>query len=211
MITAKPVNDGRFAAFATLIFMIVTAQLFWKNPGGIADLLPAIHSAIFQDGEVWRLFTAQVIHSDVEHLLSNMLMLTVFSYLVFGYFGFGVYPLLSYFLGSLVNLISIYTYPTDVRLLGASGLVYLLGGFWLTMYFLIQRQYLWTHRFLRVLGIAMLLFFPTTFQPTTSYRTHAIGMAVGALMAAAYFIKNKKYIRSFETFKDEYVEEPLFH
>jgi rhomboid protease GluP len=111
------------------------------------------------------------------------------------------FPLGSFVLAGAVNVFTVALMPAKVHLLGASGLVYLLGGFWLTSYFLIQRQHRTLPRFLRVLGIALMVFFPTTFVPTTSYKAHAIGFVVGGLFAVFYFLLRKTWIRSFEGYK----------
>ncbi len=91
-----------------------------------------------------------------------------------------------------------------MRLLGASGWVYLLGGFWLTLYLLIQRQYRFSRRLMRVFGIALMVFFPTSFEPTTSYRTHFIGFIVGVAMGLYFFYSNKKKILAYEEYKIVY-------
>jgi rhomboid protease GluP len=201
MITGKPRNESFVITAATLALMLLATLFYWSDPLGWSQFLPAIRQPIFANGEWWRIFTAIFIHADWDHFFSNMYMLAFFSFFVFGYFGFGVFPLLSFFTAGIVNLLSISTYPPDVTLLGSSGLVYLLGGFWLTLYFFIQRQYGITNRLLRVVGIGAVIFFPTSFVPATSYRTHAIGFVFGTLMALAYFIKNKKKIQAYEVYK----------
>ncbi len=108
---------------------------------------------------------------------------------------------MSFILAGVVNAFAILTYAPDVELIGASGLVYILGGFWLTLYFLIQRQYPVMNRLMRVVGIACMIFLPSTFSPTTSYRTHAIGFIFGIAMALVYFVRYKKEIRSHEVYK----------
>ncbi|MEO0336539.1 MAG: rhomboid family intramembrane serine protease, partial [Pseudomonadota bacterium] len=143
-------------------------------------------------------FTATLIHADFGHLLSNSYMLLIFSYFVYGYFGSIAFPFGSFILAGLVNVLTVLTMPPETGLLGASGLVYLLGGFWLTSYFFIQRQHTLLPRLIRVLGIALMVFFPTTFVPTTSYMAHAIGFAVGSVFAVTFFAYKKKWIRSFE-------------
>ncbi len=188
---------------SSLTVMIITLMtlLYWNAPIKLADLMPAVNFEVYKNMQLWRVFTSVFIHADLAHLLSNVYMLWIFSFFVFGYFGFSIFPMMSFFLAGVVNAVAILTYAPHIELLGASGLVYILGGFWLTLYFFIQRQYTIMNRLIRVIGIAMMIFLPSTFAPTTSYRTHAIGFLVGMLMAAAYFIKNKKEIRSYEVYK----------
>ena len=200
-ISGKPDKNSLVVTVMALLFVVFISQVYWMNLFSIAEYLPAVNRKIFEQDQWWRLFTATLIHADMGHLLSNLYMLGIFSFFVYGYFGFTVYPLLSFFAAGIVNALSIHTYPPDVRLLGASGLVYLLGGFWLTMYLFIQRQYTYTHRLVRVLGIALLVFFPTSFKPTTSYRAHFIGFTVGVAFALFYFLTHRHQIRKKETYK----------
>ncbi|MBC7419242.1 MAG: rhomboid family intramembrane serine protease [Bdellovibrio sp.] len=201
MITKKPSVNAFIVASMTILFITMMTLFYWQGPQRLTDLLPAVHQQIFQHAQIWRAFTAVFIHADIAHLLSNAYMLWIFSFFVFGYFGFGVFPLLSFFIAGIVNVLAILTYAPEVELIGASGLVYILGGFWLTLYPLIQRQYSVVNRLMRVIGISLVIFLPSTFVPSTSYRTHAIGFGFGILMALFYFYKNKKQIRSYEIYK----------
>ena len=218
LITRKPKATSFSVSAGMILLVVAVTQFYWLDPIGWSDLMPAVQNNVYLEGEWWRLFTAVLIHSDFGHLLSNLYMLGIFSFFIYGYFGFWLYPVVTFLGAAFVNVIAILTYPPDVRLLGASGLVYLLGGFWLSLYFLIQRQYSIPSRSLRVLGLSIMIFFPTTFVPTTSYRTHAIGFAVGVLIALIYFLLNKSKIRSFEVYKkpepdllDFDGESPQFH
>ena len=205
-ITLKPKSSSLIFTALSLLIVIGVSQFYWMNIGDLAHFMPAIKKNIFFEGEWWRLFTSVLIHADFGHLLSNLYMLGIFAYFVYGYFGFYAFPVLAFFGSGLVNAISIYTYPLETRLLGASGMVYLLGGFWLSLYLMIQRQYKFSRRLVRVLGIALMVFFPSSFEPTTSYRTHFIGFAVGATLGLLYFFFNKDRLREKETFKWLYLD-----
>lgn len=201
MITGKPSASAYIVASVTILIMMIMTLFFWRGPEIWTDLLPAVNSQIFQHKQWWRIFTAMFVHSDLEHLFSNMYMLWIFTFFVFGYFGFSAFPVTSIVLSAVVNLVAVTTYSPNIELIGASGLVYILGGFWLTLYLFIQRQYSIINRFIRVLGIAFMIFWPSTFVATTSYRTHALGFAVGILMGAFYFYKNRTEIRSHEKYQ----------
>ena len=205
MITGRPSAEAFIITTAVALFTVVMTLFYWSGPERLAELLPAVRAAVFNQGQLWRIFTATFVHADIEHLLSNIYMLWIFGYFVFGYFGFAVFPLISFFIAAAVNALAILTYPPDTRLLGASGLVYILGGFWLTLYPLIQRQYSVGSRLLRVIGISLVIFLPSTFVPTTSYRAHVIGFAMGVMMGLWYFRKNKLLIRAREIYKISFV------
>ena len=200
LITGVPKASSFFVAGMTVLFVILTTLLYWLAPLSTAELMPAAKNSVFQEHQWWRLVTAVFIHSELEHLLSNMLMLGIFSFFIYGYFGFTIFPMISLLLAAAVNALTIASYNPETSLLGASGLVYVLGGFWLSMYFLIQRQYLPMNRLIRVVGVALMLFAPTTFVPTTSYMAHGIGFLFGVSAATIYFFINKKNIRQHEVY-----------
>lgn len=113
-------------------------------------------------------------------------MLGILGYFVGGYFGFIVFPFITTILAAAVNAISLLTYEPNVVLLGASGLVYLLAGLWFTMFVLVESHRPISARLIRAIGVALVILFPTTFEPEVSYRTHAIGFVVGILFAVPY-------------------------
>lgn len=201
LIMQKPHRHSLVVVGLVSLFIILVTQFYWLSPESLADLLPVIRRKVFVEGQWWRVFTATMIHGDLAHLLSNLYMLSLLSYFVYGYFGWSVFPVWTFLGAAAVNLLSISTYPMDTRLLGASGWVYLLGGYWLTLYFFIQRQQRLSQRVLRVCGIALMVFFPTSFEPTTSYRTHFIGFVAGMMFALIYFSMNKEKIRQKEVYR----------
>lgn len=176
----------------------MASELYWAESGWL-PLLPASRVAVFGQGEWSRLFSAVLIHADMLHLLSNSYMLGILTFFVHGHFGTWVFPFYAVLGAALVNLLAVATYRPETLLLGASGLVYLLAGFWLTLFVAIERQRSFGSRLLRALGVGLGILFPTTFEPKTSYRTHAIGVLVGVAMALIYFWLNKRKIRSRES------------
>ena len=206
MLTRKPSKNAFVVANGTILIMAVLTLFYWQDPFGWSLMMPAVNRQIFANAQWWRVYTAIFIHADSAHFLSNMYMLWIFSFFVFGYFGSKIYPLITFFSAGIVNALAVSTYSLDIELLGASGLVYLLGGFWLSLYFFIQRQHKWPNRLLRVTGIGIMIFLPSTFVPTTSYRSHAIGFAIGILIGTLYFFNNRKKIRSYEVYKTNLIE-----
>ncbi len=206
LITGVPNSASFLMAALTVFVMILSTLLFWWAPESWADFLPAMKNAVMRDHQWWRIFTAVFIHADLEHLLSNMLMLGIFSFFIYGYFGFTIFPLISLILAAAVNFFTIQSYGPETSLLGASGLVYVLGGFWLAMYFFIQRQYPPMMRLIRVVGVALMMFAPTTFIPTTSYTAHGYGFLFGVMAAVIYFLINKKSIRNLEVYQSTFVQ-----
>ena len=150
--------------------------------------------------------TAVAVHTDIAHFFSNAIFLAFFSYLLFGYFGFWVFPVLGLALAGLTNYLSLLTYPPEVSLVGASGLVYWMVGFWLSMNLLVDRRVGLGKRVVRAVGIILVVLWPSTLQENVSYRTHAIGCALGIIAAVGVFQSRKEEIRSLETFEIEETE-----
>lgn len=191
-------------ALNTLLLCGVVSYLTWQE-GASRDQWTATGAEVFQQREIWRLFTTTFAHGDLEHLLSNSYMLGILVYFVHGHFGVRVFPVASLLAAALINALALITYSPQIRLVGASGLVYFLAGFWLTMFIAIERQRRFPARLLRAVGVGLVILFPTTFEPRTSYRTHLIGVIIGILFAWVYFVLNQKEIQSAEV--HELVEE----
>lgn len=186
------------AAFATLLLLggsLLNWLLIERGFSGLA----ASGEAVFARHEYWRLWTAVFAHSDAGHLLSNSLLFFILGGFLAGHFGLTLFPGLAFVTGGLVNLFSVATYAPEIRLLGASGVVFWLGGTWLTLYLLLDRQRSWMQRTLRAGGVALALFVPSeTFDPSVSYRTHALGFAVGVVTGLAWYLVHRRRFRSAE-------------
>lgn len=193
-LSRRPASGSFLIAAGTILFIGIISQLYWENWGSLADLLPGSATQVFEQHEYWRLFTATLIHGDWQHFLSNAYMLGILGFFVYGYFGFSVFPFYSYVLAGLVNALSLLTYPANVKLIGASGWVYLLAGTWLTLYILIERNRPLFRRLMRATGVGAVILLPSTFEPQTSYRAHAIGFAVGVALGFVVFALRKKQI-----------------
>lgn len=200
-LSKKPHPKAFYVASAIVFMCGILTIVYWLNLFNLAVDLPANYEAVFKEHQYWRLFTAIFIHVDAGHFFSNIFLLWILSFFVYGYCGFILYPISSFFIAAGANALAVWTYGGNIDLLGASGLVYVLGGFWLCFYFFVQRTYSKGHRLLRVIGIAMVIFLPSGFVSSTSYRTHAFGFLGGVIMALIYFYKNKKNIRSDEVIK----------
>lgn len=184
------------AALATL-FLLAGSLLNWFliDQGGSG--LAVSGEAVFVRHEYWRLWTAVFAHSDMGHLLSNSLLFSILGAFMAGQFGTLLFPILAFGVGGLINLASVATYPREVTLLGASGVVFWMGGTWLALYLMIDRSHSWLQRILRAAGVALVLFVPSeTFNPTVSYRTHGFGFLIGALSGLAWYAWHRRTFRA---------------
>lgn len=191
-------KHGIFISVLMLVIILIFSQVFWMDWKKIALELPAISYNVFQQNEYWRLWTAIFVHADLDHFLSNAYMLFFLGYLIYSYYGLFLYPFLAIFLSALVNALALLTYSPHIRLLGASGMVYLLAGIWLSLFILIERQRPIFYRLFRTFGVALIILFPTTVTPQVSYRTHAFGFFLGIITGLIYFFLNSKTLRQFE-------------
>lgn len=203
LLSRKPAeNSGLIAAASAMVILFVTV-LVWRDSPDLLRLSAAVPSRVLDQHEYWRLFSAVAVHSDWKHLFSNLPFVVFFGYLLYGYFGFGVYPLGVVVLSAVTNYLSLLTYPPEVHLVGASGMTHVMGGFWLTVYILVERSLSLKKRVLRSLGVALILFLPSAVQPQISYRTHAIGLVLGIVAAAVFFHRYKRRIRAAEVLEIE--------
>ena len=206
LLSQKPREESLLIALLSVTVLLIVSLLCWRSPS-LLNLLAARRHQVLGEQEYWRLLTTTAIHADLTHFLSNAILFALFTFLLYGYFGFWVFPVAVVALGSLTNYLSLLTYPENVQLIGASGLVYLMAGFWLTTYVLVERTHQLKRRVLVAMGIALIVLVPSNLSPRVSYRTHAIGCGIGIIVALGYFQARKEQIRSLETFQIEAVDE----
>lgn len=204
LLSKKPAEGSGLVAATSFLVMMGFSLLYWSNYSGLASQLPASMEQVLEQGQYWRLFTSIFVHSDWRHLLSNSLGICGLSFLLYGYFGFKIYPSLTLVAGAAVTFIALATYPPQTSLLGASGVVYLMAGFWLTLYVCLERRFSFGKRIFRVTGFLLIVMVPTSFSPEISYRTHAIGFAVGVVVSVLYFFSNKNRFRRAEEIETEF-------
>ncbi|MDP2735521.1 MAG: rhomboid family intramembrane serine protease [bacterium] len=206
LLSRKPREYSLEVAALFVLTVLVISMLAWRNGAALMPALAATSEGVLEEQEYWRLVTAVAVHTNIEHLFSNAIFLALFIYLLFGYFGFWVFPVLGLALAALTNYLSLLTYPPEVSLVGASGLVYWMAGFWLSMYLLVERSLSLGKRIMRAVGIALVVLLPSTLQENVGYRTHAIGFGLGAVSAFIYFQRHRESIRAAEVVE---VKEPF--
>ncbi len=188
-LTQKPKARAGLVAAWALFFLTFAAIIYLRDWASLSHLMSSNGEQVFQKQEYWRLWTGLFAHADFGHLISNALLFFIFGYFLYGYFGLWVFPIGAILAGGLVQLLSLMTYPPGVNLIGMSGVVYWMGGFWLILYLNLDQQRTITQRWLRVLGVTLAIFMPSSaFDPQVSYRAHLIGFVMGALMGAGYYL-----------------------
>jgi membrane associated rhomboid family serine protease len=170
------------AARGALLFAsccLILSLFAWNTAQ--ANLFWASGSDIFQHGQWHRLVTALFLHGDASHWASNAWLLVVFGFLLRGYFGRALFPWAALVVGILSNLVTCWWYPPEVRLYGASGMVYGMGALWLALYLRFDAARALPTRLMRASGFALLMFFPQQYERGVSYLAHASGFVIGAI------------------------------
>jgi rhomboid protease GluP len=206
-LSLKPNPRARWITILSVVCLVFSSIAYWENWGGIQPGMAAIPEAVFGHHQYWRLITGQLVHSDWNHLADNLFSFILLSYLLNGYFGFGIFPLASLILGVMTFAAALWTYPPEVRLVGASGMIYAMAAFWLVLYLFVDRRYWFPRRLLHAAGFALVFLFPSTLQANVSYRTHAIGFGVGLVYGGIYYLFYRRWLHSFEVYRVE--EDPI--
>jgi rhomboid protease GluP len=196
---AKP-----FALSAFITFLLTLGSLiYWSDWNSSQTWMPANALSVFVFKNFWQAWTTMFAHGDFKHLLSNSLFFFVFGGLLAGHFGFWVFPLLAFFFGGLINFVSLALMPSTTHLIGASGMVFLMGGLWLALYVFLDLKHSLRGRLLRFFGVSLMLFFPgEAFDPSTSYKTHFFGFMLGLLLGTAIFFVRKEQFESALQYKE---------
>jgi rhomboid protease GluP len=197
-LSRPPRKNSAAVSLIVVALVFLFSLVYWGNSFGLRNGLYVDRDKVFESHQYWRLLTGILVHADINHFLSNALGLFLFGYLLIGYFGPGVYPISVFVLGALVNFVSIATYTAGTRLVGASGVVYLMAGFWLTLFVTTERRFSILKRLLRSVGFALVMLISSTFDPAISHRTHAIGFFTGIVFGLVYFFLMREKIRAAE-------------
>ena len=203
LLSKKPGKGAARAVIWTLGVLVLISALYWWGPPGFAAALPASGETVFEDGETWRLVTALAAHADPIHLLSNAVFLAWLIYLSYGAFGPSLYPWSAVPLSAIALAVTLEGYPPNIRVVGASGMLYLLAGAWLTLYVLVERRLTVLKRIVRVVGFFLVVLVPTSIRPEVSYRAHGIGLFFGICLGLAYFLARRDTIRQGERWEWE--------
>ena len=207
-LSRKPFPESALVAAFSTFLLAAASLLFWTGALHADRWMSATEAQVWGEGQYWRAWTTVFAHADLGHLVANAFLFFILSFFLYGYFGAGLFPVAALFWGGLINLISLRTYEPSVELIGASGVVYWMGGAWLILYFFLSQQKNFTHRLLRSLGVAILLFMPAeAFAPQVSYRTHLIGFVAGLLAGAAHYVRHRKRFREAEIREFEFDED----
>ena len=196
-LSRKPSPVAGMVSALSVLLLVIGAVVYLQNFFNAQEWMPASKETVFGQGQWWRLWTTLFAHADTGHLLSNLFLFFIMGFFLTGYFGVFVFPVAAIALGGVTNLLVLLTYPPEVKLIGASGVVYWLGGAWLALYFLIDQKRTYFQRFLRAGGVALGVFWPATaFDPSISYGAHLIGFVLGLVFGLLYYAFKKESFKA---------------
>jgi len=198
-LSQKPHTEALLITLLATFFVVLLSAVSFENLWGLRDLMTASQEKTFELKQWGRLWTTLFVHADAKHLLSNSFLFFILGYFLSGYFGFFVFPAVALLFGGLTNWIVLSGMPSTVSLVGISGVVFWMGGAWLTLYLLLDRQRKLYQRVLRAMGVGLVLFFPAeAFDPQISYKSHWVGFLLGILWGLVYFFWNRRKFRQSE-------------
>ncbi len=203
LLTRRPHPLSSTVTLLSLLALCLFSGLYWEKVEPIYRYLSCSKEQVTLSHEYWRLLTTIGVHGDVVHLLSNSIFFSVLAYHLYGYYGARVFPWMTLGLGAIVNYLALISYEQNVVLVGASGVVYLMAGFWLSLYVLIQRKLSLRRRILRCVGFSLILLLPASFKEEVSYRTHFFGFVVGIGWGLTHFFYRWREIRAAEVCKPD--------
>lgn len=201
LLSTPPENGSATVSAFSIAFI---ALIFFAERAGLLDTsryLAGTGRQVFEQHHYWRAFTTTLVHADLGHLFSNSIFFTGLAFLLNGYFGKWIFPVLSFLAGGVINLMILPQYPADVAIIGASGIVYFMAALWLTLYFMIDRRHSIARRLINVIALSLILFVPEVLQERVSYLAHAVGFFLGIPAGTFLFALRKNQIRSHEVWQ----------
>jgi rhomboid protease GluP len=184
--------SGMIPAVLVLYTAWMISYLTWNSI--TPDWYSLSKNSILLNHQYWRILTSIFIHADIIHFASNLLMLAVFGWFLFEYYGWILFPAAALVCGMAANMTAVSFYDGDVRLVGASGMVYAMAALWLILYIRFDTGQKIGYRILRASAFSLAMLIPTTFSPEVSYSAHAAGFVYGIIAACVlgFFIKVKE-------------------
>src|SRR3989304_4919765 len=95
LLSRKPARGSLEVAAASVALLLLGSLVYWTNAAGLAPFLPASRETVFERSEYFRLFTSILAHADLEHFAANALVFGFLAFLLYGYYGALVFPVLS--------------------------------------------------------------------------------------------------------------------
>lgn len=193
--TRKLPARGHKSTLFLVSLLAAGTSIFLNDFFHASSWMPASFDAVVLKHQYYRLWTSLFAHGDLEHIMSNLFLFVPFAYLLAHYFSLWLFPLIGFLLGGLINFIVVYYLGGGITIIGVSGVVYWMGATWMALSFFIDRRESMIERFIKLSGVSLILFFPTTFLPEVSYLSHFLGYVLGILTGIlVYFLFRGRFL-----------------
>ena len=168
-----------------LVISNILIYIFFLPFQGYIYYFTQINIAIFNNFEIWRLFTAMFIHGDLTHLISNMFGLFLFGIFIESSFSKTKFLIIYFVSGIIGNVFSLFLLPPYVISFGASGAVFGLIG--ANLIIVLREGY----TPLIFIGLVYVIYFLiSSFLPGINYFAHIFGL-IGGLILGYLFRRDK--------------------
>lgn len=182
---------------ALILFLLFLFLSLASWEGHFPEGLWASYERVYQHKEYWRLITSLFVHADMKHLMDNSLLFLIFGSLLYFFYGIIVFPITSLLIGIITSAISVYFHEPQIRMLGASGMIYGMVAMWTVLYIRYEIHYSLPMRIFRVLGFCLIILFPTSFHMEVDYLAHAVGFFIGIFAGLLSIIMTAKRVENF--------------
>ena len=168
-----------------LVISNILIYIFFLPFQGYIYYFTQINIAIFNNFEIWRLFTAMFIHGDLTHLISNMFGLFLFGIFIESSFSKTKFLIIYFVSGIIGNVFSLFLLPPYVISFGASGAIFGLIG--ASLIIVVREGY----TPLIFIGLVYVIYFLiSSFLPGINYFAHIFGL-IGGLILGYLFRRDK--------------------
>lgn len=171
-----------------IVFCVLTSVFFWNwNPDLVVEYF-AFSGENLLRGRAWTLITALFLHSDLSHLLGNMIFLFVFGNTLEKEVH-AQKTLAVFFLGGVLSfLLSVFFYDPSIPLIGASAAI-----FTLVSIVMLVKPLKFSFLFLMPQGLVAIIYFLYNLTAVyygiggnVAYISHIIGFSIGIPFGIAW-------------------------
>ncbi|MBZ7942984.1 rhomboid family intramembrane serine protease [Campylobacter sp. RM13744] len=168
----------------TLFLIFLNIIIYFITPYSTYSLFGL--NILFFKGNYWQILSSMFLHAGLTHLILNMIVLFQFGSILEKYLG-KVYFLLIYFVGgilcSLLSAVYIYFFDSSVNLIGASGAICVLMGYFA---FLDRKSTLGI-----IIAILLMSFIPLMMGVNIAWYGHIFGFICGFILAKIMSMKKR--------------------
>ena len=178
LIDSESFKRARITIYLAIVNVALYFVFLLNQDTQLYLLFVQINSRVIEQLELWRLFTSMFLHSDILHLISNMIGLLLFGTFIENFGSKKAYIIIYFVSGVMGNIMSLFLLPPYIISLGASGAIYGLIGATVLLIILERNtaQLLLTFVYLTY-------FIITSFSPQINYASHIFGLITGFLLS----------------------------